>query len=60
MKTIKKEKAFDCVKMKNDIQAQIYAKTKDMSTAELLAYFNEPAGNVLFGKNRHEKKLCQT
>jgi len=35
-----KEKAFDCVKMKNDIQAKIYAETKDMSTAELLEYFN--------------------
>jgi len=41
MKTIKKEKTFDCVKMKNDIQAQIYAETKDMNTAELLAYFNQ-------------------
>jgi hypothetical protein len=40
MKTVKKEKDFDCVKMKNDIQAKIYAETKDMSTAELLAYFN--------------------
>jgi len=59
MKTIKKEKTFDCVKMKNDIQAQIYAETKDMNTAELLAYFNEPAGNVLFGKNRHEEELRQ-
>jgi len=35
-----KTKTFDCVRMKNDIQAKIYAETKDMSTAELLAYFN--------------------
>ncbi|GHV67917.1 hypothetical protein FACS1894199_14310 [Bacteroidia bacterium] len=40
MKTANKEKDFDCVKMKNDIQAKIYAETKDMTTEELLAYFN--------------------
>jgi hypothetical protein len=40
MEAIKKEKDFDCVKMKNDIQAKIYAEIKDMSTEELLAYFN--------------------
>jgi hypothetical protein len=37
MKTVKK---FDCVKMKNDIQAKIYAETKDMSFEELKAYLN--------------------
>jgi hypothetical protein len=51
MKTIKKEKTFDCVKMKNDIQAQIYAETKGMNTAELLAYFNQRSENSLFGKS---------
>ncbi|GHT11910.1 hypothetical protein AGMMS4956_05670 [Bacteroidia bacterium] len=40
MGTIKKEKDFDCVKMKNDIQAKIYAETKDMSFEELRAYIN--------------------
>jgi hypothetical protein len=40
MNTSKKERAFDCVKMKNDIQAKIYAETRDMSTSELLEYFN--------------------
>jgi spore coat polysaccharide biosynthesis protein SpsF (cytidylyltransferase family) len=40
METIKTEKDFDCVEMKNEIQAKIYAETKDMSTEELLAYFN--------------------
>jgi hypothetical protein len=37
MKTAKK---FDCIKMKNDIQAKIYAETKDMSFEELKAYLN--------------------
>jgi hypothetical protein len=43
MKTIEREKAFDCVKMKNEIQAQIYAETKDMDSAMLLVYFNRHA-----------------
>ncbi len=34
-------KDFDCVQMKNDIQAKIYAEIKDMNTAELLSYFNK-------------------
>ena len=45
MKTMNKTKTFDCVKMKNDIQAKIYAETKDMSTAELLAYYNRQPEN---------------
>ena len=45
MNTNKKERAFDCVKMKNDIQAKIYAETKNMNTTELLEYFN--GGNIL-------------
>ncbi|MDR3329011.1 MAG: hypothetical protein LBS63_02735 [Prevotellaceae bacterium] len=39
---------FDCVKMKNDIQAKILAKTEGMTTAELLAYFNTPVKNTPF------------
>jgi len=34
------EKDFDCVAMKNDIQAKIYAETKDMSFEEYRAYLN--------------------
>jgi hypothetical protein len=41
METIKKEKKFDCIQMKNDIQAKIYAEIKDMNAEELLAYFNK-------------------
>ena len=40
METSKKNKDFDCVEMKNAIQAKIYAETKNMTTDELLAYFN--------------------
>jgi hypothetical protein len=45
MKTMNKTKTFDCVKMKNDIQAKIYAETRNMTTAELLAYYNRPTEN---------------
>jgi hypothetical protein len=40
MEMTKKKKDFDCVAMKNDIQAKIYAETKGMNVEELLAYFN--------------------
>ena len=46
MKTIERAKTFDCVKLKNDIQARIYAETKGMSTVELLVYFNRQSGNI--------------
>jgi hypothetical protein len=42
METTKKIKDFDCVEMKNAIQAQIYAEIKDMTSTEILAYFNNP------------------
>jgi len=35
-----KEKQFDCIKIKDSIQAQIYAETQNMSKDELLKYFN--------------------
>jgi trans-2-enoyl-CoA reductase len=34
------KKQFDCLKMKQDIQKQIYAETKNMTSKELLQYFN--------------------
>jgi len=40
-----KEKQFDCLKMKSSIQTQIYAETQNMSTEELLSYFNNSAKN---------------
>ena len=35
------EKTFDCLKMKEEIQAKIYEEIKDMSASEELAYFNK-------------------
>jgi len=38
-----KEKQFDCIKIKDSIQAQVYAETQNMSKDELLKYFNKNA-----------------
>jgi hypothetical protein len=35
------EKTFDCLKMKEEIQAKIYEEIKDMSSSEILTYFNK-------------------
>jgi hypothetical protein len=39
------EKTFDCLKMKEEIQAKIYEEIKDMSASEELAYFNKKSQN---------------
>jgi hypothetical protein len=48
MKTIKTKKEFDCVEMKNDIQAKIYGETKDMNFKEFRAYIDNRLQNDLF------------
>ena len=35
------EKTFDCLKMKEEIQAKIYEEIKDMSSSDIIAYFNK-------------------
>jgi hypothetical protein len=35
-----KEKQFDCIKIKDSVQAQINAETQSMTKDELLKYFN--------------------
>jgi hypothetical protein len=42
MTTIEKEDGFDCIKMKDEIQAKIYAEIKDMNSNERIAYFHIP------------------
>jgi hypothetical protein len=44
--TGKKLKDFDCVVMKRKLQAIVQEKTKDMSTAEILAYLNKNSLNL--------------
>jgi len=52
-----KEKQFDCIKMKNRIQAQVYAETHNMSKEELLNYFNNnPQGCPFPGVLRQSRE----
>jgi hypothetical protein len=45
------EKTFDCLKMKEEIQAKIYEEIKNMTASEELAYFNKKSQNsVLWQK----------
>jgi hypothetical protein len=39
------EKTFDCLKMKEEIQAKIYEEIKDLSSSEKMAYFNRRSQN---------------
>ena len=39
------EKEFDCLKMKEEIQAKIYEEIKDLPTSEIVDYFNKKAEN---------------
>jgi len=39
------EKSFDCLKMKEEIQAKVYEKTKDMTFPELRAYLDKSLEN---------------
>jgi len=39
------EKRFDCLKMKEEIQAKVYERTKDMTYPELRAYLDKRLEN---------------
>ena len=48
------EKQFDCITMKRNIQKRIYDETKNMTTNELLRYFNDNGKRVeVIGKNKN-------
>ena len=42
------DKEFDCLKMKEEIQAKVYEKTKDMTFPELRAYLDKSLENDAF------------
>ena len=42
------KKDFDCLKMKEEIQAKVYEKTKDMTFPELRAYLDKSLENDAF------------
>jgi hypothetical protein len=54
------EKEFDCLKMKDEIQAKVYEKTKDMTFPELRAYLDKSLENDILWqrlvKRDHAKK----
>jgi len=58
-------KDFDCIKMKEEIQAKIYAETKDMTFPELDAYFNKSIEKDTFWRklsnsdNAYKNRLMQ-
>jgi len=39
------EKTFDCLKMKEEIQAKIYEEIKDLPSSEIVAYFKKKSEN---------------
>jgi len=42
------EKTFDCLKMKEKLQAKVYEKIKDMTSPELCAYLEKRMENNEF------------
>ena len=62
MNSNKKEKKFDCLKMKEELQAIVYEKIKDMSSEEMLAFFSKPTGLEPFAtlRKRAEQQKATT
>ena len=56
MGTINEKKEFDCLEMKREIQAKIYAEIKDMTTEERIFYFRILPEQDPF--RRYNKKKC--
>ena len=56
------EKSFDCLKMKEEIQAKIYEETKDMTFPELRAYLDKSLENSEFWQRlvRHDEARKQS
>ena len=53
-------KKFDCLKMKEEIQAKIYEEIKNMSSSEELAYFHKKAQtNALWQRLTNREKAKQ-
>jgi hypothetical protein len=55
METNKTKKDFDCIEMKNAIQAKIYAETKDMTYPELRKYIDNRLKNNTFWHKKPSK-----
>ena len=53
------EKEFDCIKMKEEIQAKVYEKTKDMTFPELRAYLDESLKDDAFWQSLDQYKYSE-
>jgi len=53
------EKTFDCLKMKEEIQAKIYEEIKDMSSPERLAYFSKKSQNSVLWQRLSKRDKAQ-
>jgi len=53
------EKTFDCLKMKEEIQAKIYEETKNMSSTEILVYFNKKSQNSVLWQKLINRDIAQ-
>ena len=53
------KKKFDCLKMKEEIQAKVYEKTKDMTFPELRAYLDKSLENDTFWQRLVQRDYAQ-
>ncbi|MDR2586187.1 MAG: hypothetical protein LBC84_08230 [Prevotellaceae bacterium] len=53
------EKTFDCLKMKEDIQAKIYEETKDMTFPEYRAYLDRRLENSVLWQRLVQRDNAQ-
>jgi hypothetical protein len=57
MKADEIDKDFSCLKMKSDIQAEIYAEIKDMSASERIAYYKEGTKESFLLPIEHNRQI---
>ena len=55
METINGQKEFDCLEMKREIQAEIYAEIKNMTSEERILYFHIPPEHDPFRRCKKTK-----
>ena len=53
------DRKFDCLKMKEEIQAKVYEKTKDMTFPELSTYLDKSLENDAFWQRLANRDKAQ-
>ena len=56
METVNRQKEFDCLEMKREIQAKIYTEIKDMTATERILYFHIPPEQDPFRQFNKKKR----